>query len=250
MGIEIQYNGKNDFADVYYQFNMNTKRLNQLIEKEYKLQMAIREAEVKYLQEQIKPHFLYNAFYQMYRLCRAEGGEESAEFALLLAGYYEYITHDYDKEGVVLLSEEVNQAEKYMRIQQFRFDDNIQFEFYVPEEIKRNQVPKLILQPIIENAVKHGFEEREIRSPLFVKVTGKVVNDHLVFIIEDNGSELGDEDIVRMQQDLSVSNSVYGRSGLVNTHIRLKMTSAEGGITLSRSQLGGLKVEIKMGRKQ
>ena len=248
MSAEIQYNNGDDFSDIYYQFNENTKRLNLLIEKEYKSQMEARTAEVKYLQTQINPHFLYNAFYQIYRLCRAEGGEESAEFALLLSGYFEYITHDCDKAGLVFLSEEIKQAEKYIRIQQFRYADHIRFQVNISEEIQMFRVPKLILQPIIENAVKHGFEEKAVRKDLFVRITGERTGEHLVLIVEDNGAGLDEEEVVRLQQNLSFSDSLYGRSGLVNVHARLKMTSGEGGCTLMRSELGGLRVEMKIGR--
>ena len=248
MGVKIQYNNKDDFSDIYYQFNENTKRLNLLIEKEYKSQMAARNAEIKYLQTQIKPHFLYNAFYQTYRLCRAEGGEESAEFALLLSGYFEYITHDCDVDGVVFLSEEINQAEKYIRIQQFRYADHIRFQFDISEEMLMFRVPKLILQPIIENAVKHGFEEKTVRKDLFIRVTGKLSEEYLSLVIEDNGTELDEKEVDKLQQNLSFSDSLYGRSGLVNVHARLKMISEKGGIVLIRSELGGLRVEMKIGR--
>lgn len=248
MNVEILYNNEDDFSDIYYQFNENTKRLNLLIEKEYKSQMEARIAEVKYLQAQINPHFLYNAFYQTYRLCRAEGGEESAEFALLLSGYFEYITHDSDKDGLVFLSEEIKQAEKYVRIQQFRYADHIQFQVDISEEIQMVRVPKLILQPIIENAVKHGFEEKTVRKDLLVRVTGKWVEEYLLLIVEDNGTELDEIEIVELQQKLSFSDSLYGRSGLVNVHARLKMTSEDGGCNLAQSELGGLRVEMKIGR--
>ena len=248
MSAEIQYNNGDDFSDIYYQFNENTKRLNLLIEKEYKSQMEARTAEVKYLQTQINPHFLYNAFYQIYRLCRAEGGDESAEFALLLSGYFEYITHDCDKDGLVFLAEEIEQAEKYIRIQQFRYADHIRFQIDISEEIRMCRVPKLILQPIIENAVKHGFEEKTVRKDLFVRITGNGERDYLSLIVEDNGTGIDEEEVARLQQNLSFSDSLYGRSGLVNVHARLKMTSGEGGCTLTRSELGGLRVEMKIGR--
>lgn len=244
MNVKIQYNKQDDFSGIYHQFNENISWLRQLIDKEYKSQLAIRNAELKYLQAQINPHFLYNVFYQVYRLCRAEGADESAEFALLLSGYYEYITHDYNSGGVVRLAEEVNQTEKYMQIQQLRFGDHIQFEFDIPENMQEHLVPKLILQPIIENMVKHGFEEKYIRNDLFVKMTGKMTDDYLLIMIEDNEAELSDADIEGMQQKLSVSDSIYGKSGLVNVNERLKMVSSEGGITLLRSELGGLLVKM------
>lgn len=250
MNVKIHYSKKDDFSDIYHQFNENIKWLKQLIEKEYKSQLAVRNAELKYLQAQINPHFLYNAFYQVYRLCRAEGADESAEFALLLSGYYEYMTHDYNSGGAVRLSEEVNQTEKYMQIQQLRFGDHIQFAFDIPEDMQEHLVPKLILQPIIENMVKHGFEEKYIRNDLFVRMTGKMTDDYLLIMIEDNEVGLSDADIAGMQRKLFVSDSIYGKSGLVNVHERLKMVSAEGGITLLRSELGGLLVKMTISHEK
>lgn len=251
LDVEIHYDRRDDFFDIYDQFNRNTKRLNELIDKEYKSKAEARNAELKYLQTQINPHFLYNAFYQMYRICRSEGGEMSSEFALLLSGYYEYITHDSNNEGIVCLADEIKQAERYLQIQQFRFGERIQFVFEVEEICQQAQVPKFILQPILENAIKYGFEEkRQGRTELLIKVTGSCKEGKTVLLIEDNGLSLKEEHIVKMQQNLCTGDSVYGKNSLTNIWLRLQQLFSECEMVFGRSELGGLAVKMEIGKRK
>lgn len=246
MNVRICCENKDEFSRIYQHFNEIVNRLNTLIEKEYKASIIAKNAEIKYLQAQMKPHFLYNSFYQIYRMCRAEGAEESAEFALLLSKYFEYVTRSGDAESVVMLFEEVCQAERYVQIQRFRYGERLQVFFDIPENIRQYRVPKFILQPVLENAVKYCYEKQKIISSVIIKVTGRRRDNFLEILIEDNGNMVDPSDIAAMQQKLYESVQCYKNSGLVNVHLRLKMLSSKGGITLSRSELGGLLVKMEI----
>lgn len=244
MDVKIYCENKDEFNCIYQHFNEIVNRLNILIEKEYKANIAAKNVEIKYLQSQMKPHFLYNSFYQVYRMCRAENAEESAGFVLLLSKYFEYVTGSGDAENVVMLFEEICQAQRYIQIQQFRYGEKLQVFFDMPEDIHQCRVPKFILQPILENAVKYCYENQEMLSNVIIRVTGRKRDGFLEILVEDNGKIVDDTDIAAMQQMLYESVRRYKNSGMVNVHLRLKAFSDKGGITLSRSELGGLLVKM------
>ena len=246
MDVRICCEHEDEFSRIYRHFNEIVSRLNTLIEKEYKANIVAKNAEIKYLQAQMKPHFLYNSFYQIYRMCRAEGAEESSEFALLLSKYFEYVTRSGDAESVVALFEEVSQAERYVQIQQFRYGERLQVFFDIPENIRQYKVPKFIMQPVLENAVKYCYEKQKIMNSVIIKVTGRKKDNFLEILIEDNGNMVDTSDIAAMQHKLYESMKNYKNSGLVNVHLRLKKLSDKGGITLSRSALGGLLVKMEI----
>ena len=245
MDLRIDGGQKDEFGIIYQHYNEIAGKLKTLIEKEYKSRIYAKNAEIKYLQAQMKPHFLYNSFYQIYRMCRAEDAEESAEFALLLSKYFEYITRTGDAECLVPLHEEVSQAERYVQIQRFRFGDQLQVIFDIPESIQDCSVPKFILQPVLENAIKYSYENQVVKHCAMIKVTG-ALKDHLEITIEDNGNLIQSADIEAIRQKLNESMKSYINSGLVNVHMRLKMISEQGGVTISQSELGGLLVKLEI----
>lgn len=246
MDIYIEYARDDDFSEIYQQFNKNTQRLKELIEREYKAKMEANNAELKYLQAQMNPHFLYNAFYQLYRMCKAEDGEISAEFALLLSRYYEYITHDSRKDGMILLGDEIKQAERYLQIQQFRFCNNIDYKIEISEECRKRLVPKFLLQPILENIIKYGLEKnkRENES-LCIEISGSIEGKTLLVCIEDNQSGISEEDIQKMQVTLN-SDSIYGNSSLRNIYLRLKRCFESCEMLFQMNAQGGLSVRIEV----
>ncbi len=243
--VRIHPMSKDEFADIYRHFNGSVERLDTLLVREYQAQMAAQRAEIKHLQAQIQPHFLYNAFYQMYRVCRMENCDAGAEFALMLSGYFEYITHASSKDGMVTLGEEIEHARKYINIQQFRFGDRLNACVDIPEELLSVRLPKLILQPVIENAVKYCIET-DVGCALTIRVSASQREGRLLVTVEDSGGHMTDEMIDRQQALLDNASADKDDSGLANIHLRLRMSGEGGGIRLSRSDLGGLRVRMML----
>ncbi len=146
-----------EYQDVYDQFNRMAEQIQELIEHQYAMQLLTARAELRQLQYQINPHFLYNTYFNLRALLEEEDYERAIPFADMLGKYLSYITHS-DLSG--RLFEEVQYAKAYGEIQQLRFANRIEFQFgEVPEVALDMLVPKLILQPLIENAYEHGVRQ-------------------------------------------------------------------------------------------
>lgn len=246
----ISHDGNNEFTRLYTHFNRMVAQLNDLFTRRHQAELAARNAELKHLQQQIHPHFLYNSFYQLYALCQMEGCDEAAEYALQLSRYYQYITRDFSEQGTVLLDMEYEHTRQYVYIQCVRYCNRLTVRFdELSEEMKRFVVPKLILQPIVENSIKHCLEKRQSEGAISVDIHAERRDDELRIIVEDNGDELSDEEIARLQRRLDTATPSGENSGMTNVHLRLSMRDEGGGITLSRGERGGLRVTLRLGHQ-
>ncbi len=223
-----------EFGDLYANFNQMTAQLEQAIEER-------TGAELKRLQGQINPHFLHNAFYQIYRMCKNEDTQGAAEMTMQLFRFYEYVNDEIGNDQFISLESEYQHALTYCAIQQLRFEDRFVIESDInPGELAGIMVPSLILQPVLENAFTYlaDCDQETIRIRLSM-----TAQDGRVFLaVEDNGDRLTDERLAAMRKAL-YSGDARARSSLNNIHARLRMAMGEpAGLELSRSALGGLKV--------
>lgn len=242
MKIRIDTTANDEFGQIYQNFNSSVQTLESTIVNEYQSRMTAQQAQIRYLQAQIQPHFLYNAFYQMYRMCRSEGIEYLSEYALSLSQYYEYITHNIsDSHHMSTIREELDQTRRYIEIQQIRFPNQLNVEFDIVDNELNMPVPQMVLQPIVENSIKHcletqGTDNLLIRIRLFRDI------ENIYLIAEDNGSRLSDEEIERQKERLRNADYKVNMSGLTNIHLRICLMGHSEGLHLSRSDLGGLRV--------
>ena len=232
---------KDEFGQIYARFNENANTLDATLAREYQARITAQQAQIQYLQAQIQPHFLYNAFYQMYRMASAEGIDYLADYAHLLSKYYEYMTYSDGGLLTSTLGEELEQARRYIEIQKIRYQDRINVEFSISERDLGTPVPKIILQPVVENAVKHCLEQGATER-LLIRIGTDHQPGQIALTVEDNGSALSDEDITLQQARLDSADFRDKVNGLANIHMRIRLMGGSGGLTLSRSSLGGLKV--------
>ena len=250
--IRISGNPKSDFDYLYQEFNHMVKELETLIEKNYQQQLLLSKAELKQLQAQINPHFLYNSFFLLRRMIEDELYEEAGEMADTLGLYFQYITRN--SQDYMPLGKEYHHAMLYCEIQRLRFGDRILIETDpIPEKYSQALVPKLIIQPILENAFNYGLRNKVEEGVLQVRVEEDAAC--LVISVEDNGDELTEEGLERMQRRLKETaggNVQREMSGTLNIQRRLgiyfkeqappSMDQTESGeyLQASRSPLGGL----------
>ncbi len=234
-----------EFSYLYTSFNDMKERLDQSIKDNYQNKLALQRSELKQLQSQINPHFLYNSFYTIYRLSKMKDLDRVSTLSQKLASYYQFITKNSSDD--VEFEKEYKHALDYCSIQQIRFSNRISFEASeLTDEMKHIIVPRLILQPIIENAFEHALEN-SYKGILRIKVINE--NGLLHVVIEDNGS-ISDEILLDLQQRLSHSEQVGETTGMFNVCNRLKLKYGnESGLFASRSHLGGLKIEMKIWNK-
>lgn len=234
---------KDEFGYLYQAYNDTVKSLKTLIEENYEQQIRNQRSELKRLQSQINPHFLYNCFFVLCRLIKSDTQREKAyQFCLYIGQYFQFITRHHDDD--IPLEIELEHSRTYVEMQSICYGDRIQVLFEV--EAQPIKVPRLILQPIIENAYKYALGNMRGTGELWVH--SKLRNDAFYIYVEDNGELITDEEIEALGKRLRYStNQMEETTGLLNVHRRILLRYGEEyGINVSRSELGGLQVIIKL----
>lgn len=245
LDIQITHRRKDEFQYLYQRFNQMTRKLKQLIQEVYEQKMRSQRSELKQLQSQINPHFLYNSFFILHRMAQIPDIESVKKMTTYLGEYFRFITRTMNDE--VALSDEVKHARNYVDIQSMRFGSKIQVAFAaLPHAWTNIRVPRLIIQPILENAYQHGLEDQIGQGMLRIRFAQSEKEDAIVIQIEDNGTRLDDDTLVKLQKSLQSVGAYQEVTGLVNVHRRLQLKfGGKGKLNLQRSsELGGLMVEM------
>lgn len=242
--VPIEHEHDDEFRYIYRRFNIMVENLNALIDQVYKQRILAQKAELKQLQSQINPHFLYNSFFILNTMSRVGDYDSLQRFTEQLGEYFQFITRSAADE--ITLSKEVNHARVYTEIQSMRFSNRICVEFdEVPEEFSSLIVPRLILQPIIENAFEHGLEKKASKGLLKVNFLRK--DNDFCIAIEDNGEELTEEELKKLQNALAEDEYNNEVTGIININQRIRLKFGEqSGLTVMQGEMGGLKVIIRI----
>lgn len=217
--LTIRYHSSSydEISQLGYVFNSMLERLNQLIYENIEKQRRIRVEELKALQTQIKPHFLYNTLDNAYWMAQLIDAKEICDLLSALANYYR-ISLSKGAE-IIKIRDEINHIKNYMTIQKIRYENKIDFYIQIPEEILEMYIVKLTLQPIVENAIYHGLRGLEKQGKIYV--TGKVTDEIIYIEVRDNGRGMSKEKIDRVFSGFNDKNKEgYGLSN-VNERIRL-----------------------------
>jgi len=243
MDIQLSHNSRDEFEYLYAQFNSMLTKLQQLIGEVYEEKIRSQRAELKQLQAQINPHFLYNTFFILNRMVRSEDYPKLKPFTTHLGNYFKFITRNAMDE--VELKEEVEFARAYLEIQKIRFEDRILVEFEEPpKHLGSLQVPRLTLQPIVENSYKYGLEAIDGQGVL--RISFQESEGAVTITIEDNGAGMTAEQLAAIRAQLSSGQARMEITGLVNVHKRLQLKyGPASGVAVERSAgLGGLRVQL------
>lgn len=236
----IHHDKEDEFAYIYERFNNTEDHLNQLIDEVYIQKNLIQKAQMKQLQAQINPHFLYNSFFILSRRIHREDLEGAEDLANHLGNYFKFLSRDQSDD--LPLADEVMHARSYAAIQGARFAARMHIEFgQLPAGWETLRVPRLIIQPLLENAFKYGLENRAENALL--RVQFKEVPPHELHItVEDNGETNADPDALQAAIEQPAPDVI---SGMANIHKRLNIFfHGQGGLKISRSPLGGIAVTI------
>lgn len=210
------------------------------ISKVENLISLLKYSELKALQSQINPHFLFNVLNTMTSLIRTNP-EKAREVTIDLSNYLRY-NLDNNVKSVELIKE-LNQIDNYIKIEKARFGDKLNIVYDVDESLYNFQIPSLIIQPLVENSIKHGILKK--RENGYVKVIVKKIDKDIEVIIEDDG--VGIEQTVIDNLDKQIQENI----GLKNVHQRLKLLYGEGlnikkleqGTRINFKILGGVKYD-------
>lgn len=235
-----------EFDSLFFSFNSMTDKLNDHIENEYKQKILLRESELKQLQLQINPHFLFNTFFILNSMLKNGNYEEAEDMSNLLGTYFEYIFHG--KGDIVLLKQEVDFAGVYCNIQHVRYPRiSVWGLNNLPAEAEGIAVPKLIMQPVLENAYKYAFGSDTENNMIIV--TYDISGDVVQINIDDNGKKMNEEKLKAIIECLE-QNDNEKENALANINNRLKLFyGREYGLTASRAEIGGLRISIMIQRR-
>ncbi|MBD8839016.1 MULTISPECIES: sensor histidine kinase [unclassified Paenibacillus] len=231
-------------------YNRMLVQIRQLISLNELRERQKRDAEMRSLQEHIKPHFLYNTLDTIHWMARKEGAEDVSGMVGALSRLFRIgLSKGQD---YIPLHSEIEHMTSYMQIQQTRYRDRLQYTLNVPEELRDLFVLKLLLQPLIENAIYHGIKGR--RGPGHIRVEARLEHNRLLLTVQDNGAGMSNERLAEMQQLLeaplaSLEASTPGMTGksygMLNVQARLRLSFGdEYGIVLESQEGEGTNVTI------
>jgi two-component system, sensor histidine kinase YesM len=223
------------------QYNVMLDNLNQLTQRNRELAEIRRVNEIKFLQSQFNPHFLFNVL-ETLRYTMLMDTNQAQNIILTLSKLLRYSLRNEAKD--VLFKVDLDYIVDYLRLHKYRFGDRLQYEIDIPDEIKQIFVPKLLLQPIIENAIKYGYQGK---THLKVVIKGEVSEGDMILTVCDNGSGMEDAKLTQITALLQEPQGTPEQIGLYNTHRKIALLYGEGyGLTI-RSVLGqGTEVIIKL----
>ena len=200
------------FDDLYAQFNSMMENLESLKAQVYEERLRAQQAEIRQLQMQISPHFFYNTLFMVYRMAQQDGNEDIARLSLNLSRYYRYITTIPEHD--VPLRDEVNHIRQYLEIQGMRFSPRVRVHMNeLPEEIAQENIPPLILQPVVENAFVHGVKNKQ--SGGVAEVSFIMEQDRFGVTVYDNGGTMDTENVRRLDERMRAGELAEG-SALYN----------------------------------
>ncbi|MCX7971357.1 MAG: histidine kinase, partial [Negativicutes bacterium] len=236
----LELAGSSDFQVVEEAYNLMLDSIRKLMRQNYEEARANAISEIKQLESQFNPHFLFNTLENIRFMIRLDP-DRACQMIVWLAGMLRYSIDFTGNE--VTLAEDIAHTENYLKIQKLRYGDRLDYRISLPGELEDALIPKLICQPIIENAVKHGAGTEK---PLLVEINIGPGRDHLKIEIVNNGLPIPPGDLRQLKQMLASPVSPGRHSGLYNLQRRIRLMYGEpfGLDIFSIDDTGGVRVEI------
>jgi two-component system sensor histidine kinase YesM len=229
-------------------FNAMVLRIEELIERVKISSVSEKNAELQALQAQVNPHFLYNTLDMIYWLLDEKGNDRLGEIVLSLSRLFRYSSH-WEEGAAVTLAQEVEQMRHYLTIITARLEGRLGVEIDIDEQWMAVPLPRMTLQPILENAVKYGLEALNDR-PGRLRVSAQAQRQALLIRVEDNGEGLPVEQLARLTEALrrpAPSSAAQGGIGLQNLQLRLTHMFGEGyGLSVESTPGEGATVVVRL----
>ncbi|MBO9600120.1 MAG: histidine kinase, partial [Cohnella sp.] len=221
-------------------FNSMVTQIQELFEKVYLEQIHVREARLKQLQSQINPHFFYNCFSFISSMAKLKNNSAIVAMSENLSHYYRYTTRQ--ERDFVSLSEELDFVGSYLEIQKLR-RNQLKVSIELPPRLRRIEIPPLIVQPLVENAVLHGIEEKSGEG--LIQLTVSEVQGQFRIIVDDNGRGMDETGRRELARRLSAPMDDKTGCGLWNVNQRMQLRFGEkSGMSIEESPFGGLRVTL------
>ena len=226
-------------------FDEMALRVHGLMQRQMEDQKSLHRAELELLQAQINPHFLYNTLDSIAILAEDERAEDVITMVTSLSTFFRNSLSR--GEDVISLGAECAQVRSYLEIQQIRYSDILCYDITMPEELLDCRVPKLILQPLVENALYHGVKSR--RGMGRITVSGEAVGNEMLLRVTDNGAGMSEQQVRELQSGLYEDK--HTGLGLVNVHKRIRLyCGSEYGLSFESTPGQGTTVTVLLPQKR
>lgn len=208
-------NSRNEIASLSNDFNVMVKQIDELIKENYLKKMLLSESELKLLQSQINPHFLYNTLESINWMAKAGRTKEISVMVNAMSRLFRSAMSN--KQAAITVKEELELLRSYITIQQIRFEERLEVYIDVDEEFEGYEIPKLILQPIVENSIKYALERYS--AVCRISIYARAVETGMELCVEDNGPGIDSDRLERIKQNMPIES----KSGIALKNIRRRI---------------------------
>jgi len=225
-------------------FNEMSREINHLVNWVYREQITRKEAELKALQSQINPHFLFNTLESINWMARLNNVPEISEAVTDLSDLLEASIGREDR--LITVEEEFRYSDKYISIIKMRFEDKIEFKKEILNGAGKVKIPRLLIQPLVENAVYHGIDK--LRGKGEITLRAYIEGDRLVIVVMDTGPGIDSVELDALNRRLSLDNDTYFKNLRTETRQSIGTENVNRRIKLFYGDNYGLKIESEKGK--
>ena len=223
--VTMQSKSKDEVGVLIRSFQRMMDQMNHLISEVYESKIQLQNSEMRALQAQINPHFLYNTLDAIVWLAEEKKSAEVVKMVTSLSDFFRTTLskgHDY-----ITVKEERTHIESYLEIQQFRYQDILDYEIQMDEEIYGYIIPKLTLQPLVENALYHGIKNKRGKGKILI--TGKKQGDKIIFQVIDNGKGMTEEELNSLRKKMAGTDTGDEAKGFGVSNVNQRIKYYYGG---------------------
>jgi len=222
--ISLPVEGRDELADISKSFNVMVNNVKLLVQQKYEANILKKQAELESLQSQINPHFLFNTLNSIKSVSDSYDNDKTSNMVMDLSDLFRYSLNR--GKHTVIFREELENIKKYLSLQAFRFEDKFNVVFDIDEEVLEYETVRLTLQPIVENAIRHGLEPKVGKG--MISLMAKRAGDQFIIFISDNGTGISHEQLKYINSllendfDTGLKNHP-DKLGLYNVNARIKL---------------------------
>ncbi|WP_084146594.1 sensor histidine kinase [Paenibacillus wynnii] len=238
--VPMEYKRNDEFSYLFQRFNQMVQRTRNLIDKLYVSEVNKKKAEIEALQAQINPHFLYNTLDSINWMALKHQAGDISQMVTSLSDFFRLSLNK--GRSIIKLEDELNQVIAYLTIQKIKMNQKLFYNIHVPAEVYPYLTVKLLLQPLVENAILHGFDQSNGRGEIHIQ--GSLENGRILIKVIDNGS--GNHEIVAKINDMLLTDNETNTSfGIRNVNARIKQWFGDDfGLSYQANEEAGLTATI------
>ena len=244
--LRVENLGTDEIGELGSTFNQMLDRVKNLLVEEYRVKLLLQKAQYNALQAQINPHFLFNTLESMSSIAQINGCDQVSDLSESLGSIFRYTLDMSSNYSTV--ERELIHLKNYIHVMDIRMPHEIKYVYDIEESVLSWEIPKLTLQPIVENAINHGV--RGVKHEKLISISVALEGDTVVICVSDNGLGFDAGEINRRLQMNNWEDVERGRSiGLVNINARLRMLCGDAcGVWVESIEEKGTKVWVRLGK--